>query len=133
VKGAAGKGTEDNFARYRRTRGYLLNRCTTRYASSDNDCKSCAKVLAPQVCLREGIFVVVDSMSDTKSLISWARAGPSALMRLVAAGPLASYNAASAVRTSTFRHSLVECMCCRIIASPMSASSTSYAERSAAR
>jgi len=22
------KGTEDNFARYRRTRGYLLNRCT---------------------------------------------------------------------------------------------------------
>jgi hypothetical protein len=24
--------------------GYLLNRCTTRYASSDNDCTSCAKV-----------------------------------------------------------------------------------------
>jgi hypothetical protein len=26
------------------SRGYLLNRCTIRYASSDNDCTSCAKV-----------------------------------------------------------------------------------------
>jgi hypothetical protein len=41
---------------------YLLNRCTIRYASSDNDCISCAKVSAPQVCLRECICVIVESV-----------------------------------------------------------------------
>src|SRR5882762_1563768 len=39
-------------------------------------------------------------MFDTKSLIPWAGAGPSTLVRLVA-GQLASYNAASGVWTST--------------------------------
>jgi len=41
---------------------------------------------------------------------------------------LALYNAASVMRTSTFRQFWVGCLRCRIIALPMSASSTSYAE-----